>query len=262
MYSTIVVAAFVALLHIASASVLSLHLMKREWLGNNVTIYLQDMCFPNVSNETRMEGINPSDIFSSLAYSPYPCELYNYFLSACGANGTTPIDFIAEQQCLCNGGIFWDLMTGCNECYLVHGDPRNSSSARSSYVASLKTAECSVSQPCQPFSMLLPPKPSPANGTSFSDPWPNLTLGDDRFPNDTAVSNYWTPTRSITLGEITGSATARLTSFTNVGGVSYVPTCTNTPNTSASGNLAAMPVAEVQVVKVVLAVVLGAAVLL
>jgi hypothetical protein len=42
-----------------------------------------------------------------------------------------------------------------------------------------------------------------------------MTLGDDKFPNNTAVSNYFTGTGLATLGAITGSATARLTTWAN-----------------------------------------------
>lgn len=275
MYFTIIIAAFIAFLRTASASIDLFpghDLTKREWRGNNVTVYLLHMCFPLVSNGTHR--------VMALANSPFPCELMNYFLYACSANGTSAIDFVAEQQCLCNGGAFWDLMEGCNDCFLSHGDNRNSSSAWAEHVSSVKAAECSVATPCQPFSMLLPPMPEMGATTRWVDPYPNRTLGNDRFPNDTAASNYFTPTRSLTLGEITGSATARVTKFTNSHGISFVPTCTaeavtevsdttsqdtssstsNSPSASVSGNLAVVAAAEVYVVKIAVAVVLGAAV--
>jgi hypothetical protein len=70
-------------------------------------------------------------------------------------------------------------------------------------LTSLSAAECEPSPPFQPYSNLLP-------SIDYSNPTsifasiasaPNLTLGIDRFPNNTAVSNYFTPTRSITAGE-------------------------------------------------------------
>jgi len=65
----------------------------------------------------------------------------------------------------------------------------------------------------------------PFNYTSLSLA-PTLTLGFDKFPNNTAVSNYFTETGPATPGAITGSATARLTIFTNTGGSKYIPTST------------------------------------
>jgi hypothetical protein len=64
----------------------------------------------------------------------------------------------------------------------------------------------------------------PFNYTSLSL-LPTLTLGFDKFPNNTAVSNYFIETGPATPGAITGSATARLTTFTNTSGSRYIPTC-------------------------------------
>jgi hypothetical protein len=53
-----------------------------------------------------------------------------------------------------------------------------------------------------------------------------VTLGFDKFPNNTAVSNYFIETGPATLGVIVGSATARLAIFTKTGGSRYIPTST------------------------------------
>ena len=60
-----------------------------------------------------------------------------------------------------------------------------------------------------------------------------MTLGLDRFPNNTEVSNYYvaTETDKPLLGEITGSATARLTTWTNLDGERFTPTSTPTYTT-------------------------------
>ncbi|KAJ6126827.1 hypothetical protein N7523_002439 [Penicillium sp. IBT 18751x] len=169
--------------------------------------------------------------------SPFPCEQETYTKAVCTANGTTPIDFLAEQECLCTGG-HWEAMRGCDACYYAHGyrgSPSMSAAAyehsTASYMSSLSAAECHVTPPYQPFSNLLP---SP-NYTSVEDS-PSITLASDRFPNNTAVSNYFTATQSMTPGKITGSATARLTSWTNISGVKYTPASTpdNIGSTSAS----------------------------
>jgi hypothetical protein len=65
-----------------------------------------------------------------------------------------------------------------------------------------------------------------------------LTLGTDKFPNMTAVSNYYTATQPTQLlGSITGSATARETSYTNFNGVKFTPT--SIPESSGTGSFAA-----------------------
>lgn len=53
----------------------------------------------------------------------------------------------------------------------------------------------------------------------------------------TAVSNYFTETASATPGSITGSATARLTSWTNYSGIRYTPT--SIPPNSGTGSATA-----------------------
>jgi hypothetical protein len=63
-----------------------------------------------------------------------------------------------------------------------------------------------------------------------------LTLGIDKFPNNTAVSNYFTETGPATPGAITGSATARLTTFTNTGGSTYIRTSTPSGFGTAAGS--------------------------
>ncbi|KAJ5125477.1 uncharacterized protein N7443_008547 [Penicillium atrosanguineum] len=197
--------------------------------------YLEKMCYPNLSNATRGTSLQLStnEIAASLARSSFPCEQEMYIEAVCTANGTTPIDFLAEQECLCTGG-YWEAVRGCNACNYAHGyrgSPSISAAAfehsTASYVSSISAAECHVSPPYQPFSNLLPT----VNITSLYDS-PSITLASDRFPNNTAVSKYFTATRSMTPGNISGSATARLTSWTNYSGLRYTPT--STPDTTGS----------------------------
>ena len=257
-----IVIALDALLPVASP-----FLMKRL-INDPVGLYLNRMCYPLYSNRTRLIDLNItiSEIGSSLAKSPFPCEQQMYIETVCAANGTTEIDFLAEQECLCNGA-FFDVIAGCDACFIAHGYQASTPQAESSALASLSAAECQPSPPFQPYSNLFPP----VNLTSISLR-PPITLGIDRFPNNTAVSNYWTPTRSITPGKITGSATARLTSWTNTRGVRYTPTSippnsgiTSSPSistlsASVSGNIAAGK--EVHVAGGLFAAVLGAVVML
>jgi hypothetical protein len=255
-------------------------LLTKRVINDPVGVYLSQMCSPLLSNNTRASDLNLTigGMISSLANSPFPCEQEAYIEAVCTANGTTQIDFLAEQECLCNSA-FFDVIAGCDACYAAHGWPGEfaaGSPQESLAIATLSAKECEPSPPFQPFSNLLPA----VNITSVSER-PPLTLGEDRFPNNTAVSNYWTPTRSITPVKITGSATARVTSWTNISGLLYTPTSippnsgiTSTPSISsltgssttasssatASGNVAAA--IEVQATGGLLAAVLGLAVLL
>jgi len=169
------------------------------------TEYLSKMCYPLMSNLTRLEGLDPSvGFYPSLANSPFPCEQENYIDWICAANGTTEIDFLAEQQCYCNGA-FFDAVMGCNFCMIAHGRWSDRPAAEVSSTVISNVAEFSSSQ-CRSTMGLFTGSDYSGGGKPTPKP-----LGVDKFPNDTAVSNYFTPTRSFTLGEITGSATARAT---------------------------------------------------
>lgn len=206
-------------------------------LKDSASAYLDTMCLPNLSNATRQISLKLSvnDLAASLGMSPFPCEQEMYIGAVCTANGTTPDDFLAEQECLCTGG-YWEAVRGCNACNYAHGyrgSPPVSAAAfeysTASYISSLRAAECHVSPPYQPFSNLLPT----FNITAAEDS-PLTTLASDLYPNNTAVSNYFTATQSMTPGRITGSATARLTIWTNTNGVRYTPT--STPTSTGSGS--------------------------
>ncbi|KAF7944240.1 hypothetical protein EAE96_010642 [Botrytis aclada] len=66
---------------------------------------------------------------------------------------------------------------------------------------------------------------------------PDVVIKSDRFPNQTAVSNYYTGNTVWTTGSITGSATARLTSYTATETSKFSPTTTGAPfSTGGSGS--------------------------
>jgi hypothetical protein len=207
-------------------------IFSRRGINDPAAEYLQDMCLPLFSNVSRTVELHLTgdDMVASLANSPFPCEQELYIGTICTANGTTEIDFLAEQECLCNGA-FWDVSIGCDDCFLAHGYLGFTPSEALSTVSSLSAAECSPTPPSQPYSNLLPVQ----NVTSAYYA-PNITLGNDRFPNNTAVSNYFTATGSDTAGAITGSATGRLTTWTNISGIRYTPT--STPASSGAGSVA------------------------
>ena len=232
--------------------------------------YLGRLCLPLFHNQTRIDELNLSlaELIPSLAYSPFPCEQQLYIQTVCTANGTTEIDFLAEQECLCNGSYF-EAALACDDCYDVHGYTDYTPAEQSSSVTSLSIAECSPSPPYQPFSNLLPP----ANIASL-EASPPITLGTDLFPNNTAVNNYFTVTASMTPGQITGSATGRLTIITNISGIRYTPTNspttapTSSSYTSAAGSSSPSPSKNVaaiegtQITSCILSVILGLVMLL
>jgi hypothetical protein len=200
--------------------------------------YINKMCLPTKVNVTRGEN---SLMARLLAYehSPFPCERVTYLEEVCFSNGTEIIDFIAEQECLCNGGYF-SATEGCEACQFAHGlvspfSPEEQASARSS----LSAAECTPNPPTQGFTNFFPPINTASLLTQVQ------TISNDMFPNQTAVSNYFTTTTPLTPGQVTGSATARLTSYTNTGNVRFTPTSslssgssTTSPSVTASNGFA------------------------
>lgn len=206
--------------------------------------YLSHMCAPLITNFTDDDTASfrnfttlsdlDAAIASILAFSPYPCEQAEWIRVICVANGTTEIDFLAEQQCLC-GGAFWEISKACSDCYKVHGFTGTNSNLRRDNAEwdALSTSECAPTPPYQPYTNLVSNGDIQSFFSSIQTRAPLTLGGQDQFPSDSAVSNYFTPTRSITAGEITGSATGRLTSWTNTDGVRYTPTSTPTSSTTA-----------------------------
>jgi hypothetical protein len=209
-------------------------------------VNLQQMCYPHLTRESYHDSlgndISWEKIYASLANSPFPCEQEYYMYAVCLANGTTELDFLAHQQCYCNGG-FFDAVLGCNLCWAAHGsyvypltspeDIQEIEEQITSTVAMLSTDICSMA-----FSDL------PTTPVQTSTNW-ITTLGSDRFPNDTRVENYWTATRSITPGKITGSATGRATTR-SMAGDEASETYASTSKSSASKTSATSSAAAIE----------------
>lgn len=209
--------------------------------------YVAKMCFPLMLDETRARtlGLTLDTLIPSLANSPFPCEQVLYIGNTCFSNGTTAIDFLAEQQCLC-GGSWFDADVGCNYCAIAHGLQGYTPAQIVSSASSLSSAECATSPPRGPFTNLAPALDVYATLNAGN----SLTFGSDLYPNKTAVSNYFTATASMTPGQITGEATKRLQTFTNVGNVRFtgMPTPSNAAasrDVHAAGGLLVAVVAAV-----------------
>ncbi|KFY08668.1 hypothetical protein V492_06025 [Pseudogymnoascus sp. VKM F-4246] len=195
-------------------------------------IYLAKMCYPQLHDPN-----SNSNWISRVEKSPFPCEQRAYLNRVCYSNGTTEIDLLAEQQCLC-GGNYFEAARGCQECYYAHGYvvPGDTLEKALSRLKDSSSAECSATPITMPYTKLY------SVATTLG---PDATIISDRFPNDTAVTNYWTGAATPIAGKITGSATGRLTKFTNT------PTGTTPSPSSTNG------AAEVKAAGGLLAVVIG-----
>ncbi|KAH7306097.1 hypothetical protein BKA65DRAFT_485796 [Rhexocercosporidium sp. MPI-PUGE-AT-0058] len=235
-------------LHATLASSLLQHQMKRRQDEDSSSVdpavaYLFKMCSPDTYNH--IYGNNTGgDLFPNLSHSSAPCEQRDYIMGSCVANSTVAeVDFAAEQQCLC-GSNFWEAWLGCDACYRAHGYPLlDSEEEGTSWASSISTAECTPSPfPSVPFRNLL-------TIYTQSSRAPRITLTNDMFPNQTAVSNYWTKNASPTavLGSITGIATGRATEWTADSWGIYTPSgslssslgtasITRSPTASGSGS--------------------------
>ncbi|KFY55367.1 hypothetical protein V497_07010 [Pseudogymnoascus sp. VKM F-4516 (FW-969)] len=178
-------------------------------------IYLDAMCLPTKS---KLDPAPLSELVAAMANSPFPCEQRIYLERTCFANGTTPNDFLAEQQCLC-GSNYFSALAACYGCRIAHGlvvTPADLVEF-SSQVSRHSTAECEATPVSQGYTNLF------TVNTSTGAP-PDLTLSPDPFANDTAISNYWTGPTALVVGKITGSAVDHLSSSTNVDDVRFTPT--------------------------------------
>lgn len=175
--------------------------------------------------------------FSQFASSPFPCEKTQYLQSACAANGSEPIDYLAEQQCLCKGTYFANL-GGCEACYSAHGYTQQTPTELAAFSRSISSAECSASPPSMSFNDLLGEAEN--NDQSYEERTSSIinakpkTLGSDSFPSKTEVSNYWKSSVAAIPGQITGSATGRVTVYHG----SEDETSLDSARTPASGGFA------------------------
>jgi hypothetical protein len=172
------------------------------------TTYLQKTCFPNLMHSTLTY-----DIIASLPQSPFPCEIMAYISAVCRANGTTTLDYEAEQQCFCTGS-YATLFDGCLACFQTHGLAASAISSMASVNAVAMTAMCSTTPVTRALADIDQSivDAQQATQTGVSDHY--ITIVRDLFPSDTAVSNYFTATGAMTPGAITGEATGRRSTST------------------------------------------------
>ncbi|KAK3945853.1 hypothetical protein QBC46DRAFT_370154 [Diplogelasinospora grovesii] len=175
-------------------------------------------CLPNVQN--------PTDTVA-------PCDMVNIIQEVCLTNGTTPLDFKAEQECICGGSYFAE-HSACLTCQSIHGyDWGPNINFRSSVYNSASRAFCDVPTPTAEIrsimvsilSTMSPPTHSPTHTRS------------DQYPGQTAVSLYFTPSPGMSRGpgQITGDAARATASGLLTAPASSTTTAISTSSSSDSG---------------------------
>ncbi|KFA64977.1 hypothetical protein S40285_10147 [Stachybotrys chlorohalonatus IBT 40285] len=148
-----------------------------------------EVCYPTVAPG---DGTRP------------PCIEIVDIESRCQPNGTDSIDYAAHAQCMCNGSYFSDWL-GCQDCLLVHGFRNERDRAYWGAVMSAASEDLCTGTPTAVFQSLFAEVLT--NGAV-----PFVTTGEtrtsDRFPDETAVSLYYTAEGTQGIGAITGSAAA------------------------------------------------------
>lgn len=201
--------------------------LQHRYLDRRMDNDFPQACLPNYNAST---AFSDSEV-AALIDSPYPCEVAGAMDVICSANGTTPLDLLAEQECFCNGSYF-DVTRGCSACYVAQGLRGPAPSDAAQYFSTLSALECDAS-PTDRFGYAV---------ISFVLTANTYSLTTDEYPTNTAVSDYWTATGPVTLGAITGSATARDTTATwNVGSDSTLIDTPGTSTSSASASSNAKP---------------------
>ncbi|KAI9650410.1 hypothetical protein NHQ30_000424 [Ciborinia camelliae] len=145
--------------------------------------YLTSVCSPNITS-----GTIP------------PCIEVITIQSACDPNGTTPLDYLAHAQCMCNGGFFSNWL-GCLNCDYVHGGRSPAEvSAFHTIITSASNQLC-TGTPTASFAAIF----NSLGGEDVAEG--TATQLSDLYPSETAVSLYYTASGNQGVGTITGSAT-------------------------------------------------------
>lgn len=145
--------------------------------------YIDSVCLPNIT-------------------SPLPpCQEIINIESACEPSGTTALDYLAHQECMCGGSFFSD-WNGCLNCQYVHGSRSEAEAEAFSSILSTVSMELCTGTPTASFAALFASvtntAPQQASGAA--------TVLSDQYPSQSAVSLYYTASASQGPGAITGSA--------------------------------------------------------
>ncbi|KAJ9630434.1 hypothetical protein H2203_000955 [Taxawa tesnikishii (nom. ined.)] len=150
--------------------------------------YIAQMCTPNSTSPVP------------------PCQAIIDIEEACQPNGTAPLDYLAHQQCMCNGGFFsnWN---GCLNCQYVHGSRSEAVVQAFESIISSASVQLCTGTPTASFAAIFSAVSEAAPQTATGA----ATVTSDRYPGNSAVSLYYTATGPQGAGAITGSSAARAT---------------------------------------------------
>ena len=156
-------------------------LLRRQ--SDNEESYIASVCTPNTT-------------------SPIPpCTAIVSIEEQCQPNNTSPLGYLAHQQCMCNGGFFanWN---GCLNCQYVHGSRSEAVVDAFKAIISSASSQLCTGTPTASFAAIF---------SSLSEAAPQSVSGaatttSDQFPSQSAVSLYYTATGNQGAGVITGSA--------------------------------------------------------
>lgn len=148
--------------------------------------YLDSICSPNVT-------------LSASATLP-PCISVINIQGQCAPNNTSPLDYEAMSQCLCNApSTFFQDWLGCRQCLEYHGGLSQQALARYSVViTSVSNAVC-TGTPTAVFADYYTNIAGAVGAVSTG-----ATGTSDQSPSQTAVSLYYTPSGVQGPGAITG----------------------------------------------------------
>jgi hypothetical protein len=161
-------------------------LTARQNNGTDEEAYLAKVCSPEVSS-----GPLP------------PCVSIQNIESQCQPNNTTPLGLSAHAQCICGGSFFSD-WEGCLACQTVHG--ARSPPVAEVFLSILTTASQALctGTPTAPFASIF----ESVRATAGAEEAAQGVTASDRYPDQTAVSLYYTATQIVQgPGVIRGSAT-------------------------------------------------------
>lgn len=129
-----------------------------------------------------------------------PCAHIEYIETMCWPKGPSPLHYDNHSQCMCNGSFFPEWL-GCQECLFVHGLRDERESAFYGAVLSGASERLCTGTPAVPFRSLFAEVEATAERVTAG-----ATTKVDRYPGNSDVGLYYTPSGKQGMGPVTGSA--------------------------------------------------------
>lgn len=149
--------------------------------------YINSVCSPNITT--------PGSTIP-------PCISITTIQSECTTNGTTPLDYLASAECMCNPpSTFFADWQGCQQCLFVHGARSQEDLDKYSSIISSASIILCTDTPTAGFAAIFSSVAATAAPTATG-----ATVLSDQFPSQSAVSLYYTAVGSQGPGAISGSA--------------------------------------------------------